>query len=180
MQYLIWCIQWILEIPGMYYKCDMLQMHLWAYSIFSKPTVWIGYFPGAHIHSPGCVSCRIQSPPCAGCRRSGAAAELAPSPAASARPRPSAWCSSNRRRSRKKQCERNDFKSTSSCQAHGWNGVQSILTSLSNSLTSLSKRLVAFLGEKGTVLFLPTNHRIKGLLPFVVIIITPLYFYADF
>lgn len=101
-------------------------MHFWAYSTFSNPSVWIGYFQGAHIRSPGCVFCQFLSPPCAGSRRSGAAAEHGLSPAALARPRLSACCSSNQTRSHK-QCECNDFRSASSCQVHGWNGIHQSL-----------------------------------------------------
>lgn len=101
--------------------------------------------PGAHVHSPGRVFCHFQSPPFAGSRCSGAAAELAPSPAASARPPPSAGCSSNRRPSHRQREEKVDFivmPDASHAPSPRW-----VLTSLSSSLTSLSKRLVAFLKE---------------------------------
>lgn len=96
--------------------------------------------PGAYVHSPGRVFCHFQSPPFAGSRCSGAAAELAPSPAASARPQPSAGCSSNRRPSHRQREEKVDFIVMP--PPPRWT-----LTSLSSSLTSLSKRLVAFLKE---------------------------------
>lgn len=102
--------------------------------------------PGAHVHSPGRVFCRFQSPPFAGSRCSGAAAELAPSPAASARPPPSAGCSSNRRPSHRQREEKVDFIVMPDA-SHAPPLPRWILTSLSSSLTSLSKRLVAFLKE---------------------------------
>lgn len=120
----------------------------WAAFRSFKPNVKTGHFPGTYIHSPGCVFCQSQSLLCAGSLHSGAAAELALSPAASARPRLSVCCSSEQRGDHK-QCEQDELWLTFSYTAKMHPFILSLmLTSLSNSLTSFSKRLVAFLRKK--------------------------------